>query len=186
MQLPESFRRTDSSGETVLQPTGNCRLQKCFISTQSFVYMEIIRLIAVKVQVKECSDVNWIWQAKNMELTCSCVSWWLCTSLSVLIFCKNSRCKRKTHWVTECKKVCVCVHIYIDMIFQENTVQAANIFFTPNSGYFKRNCEFNTVLFENRLDRVWGNWIKLFWKLENSNLALISWLSAAFGNFDAK
>ena len=58
--------------ETVLQPTGNCRLQKSFISTQSFVYMEIIRLIAVKVQVKESSDVNWIWQAKNMELTCSC------------------------------------------------------------------------------------------------------------------
>ena len=155
MQLPESFKRTDSSGETVLQPTGNCRLQKCFISTQSFVYMEIIRLIPVKVQVKDSSDVNWIGQAKNMEVTCSCVNWWLCTSLSVLSFQRTLAAREKHTELLNVKRcVCVCVHIYIDMIFQENTVQAANIFFTPNSGYFKRNCEFNAVLLENGLDRV--------------------------------
>ncbi len=86
------------SEELIAQERPCCsQREKCFMSTQSFVYMEIIRLIAVKVQVKESSDVNWIWQAKNMELTCSCVNWWLCTSLSFFIFCNSSLCKRKTH-----------------------------------------------------------------------------------------
>ena len=134
MQLPESFRRTDSSGETLVQPMGNSRLQKCFIPIQSFVYIDMIRLFPVKVRVKKSSDVNWIWQAKNMELTCICAIWWLCTSLSVLIFCKNSRCKRKTHWVTECKKVCVCVcvctHIHWHDLPREHSSSSQYFFYT--------------------------------------------------------
>ena len=187
MQLPEYFKRHDSSGETLVQPMGNSRLQKCFIPIQSFVYIDMIRLFPVKVRVKKSSDVNWIWQAKNMELTCICAICWLCT-LSVFIFCKSSPCKRKTHCVNEWKKVvrvCARARTYIDMIFWKNIVQAANIFSIPNAGYFKRNFEFNVPLFESGLDRVWGNWIKLFWKFKNSNLALISWLNAAFGNFNA-
>jgi len=70
MQLPETFKGTDSSGETLLQPTGNSSLQKCIISIQSYVYNEMIKLLLMKVPVKKYSDVDWIRQAKNTELTC--------------------------------------------------------------------------------------------------------------------
>jgi hypothetical protein len=181
VQLAETFKRTDSSGETQLPRMLNCRLKKCFTSIQCFVYMEMIRLLPVKVPVKKSSVMNWILQAKNTELTCICAIWWLCTALLFFIFCRSSSCKRKSHWVKNAKRclyVCVCmymyVHMYIDIMFRENLFQAANIFSIPNSGYFKRNCEFNALLLESGLERVLENWIKVFWKFKNFKLALIS------------
>ena len=134
MQLPEYFKRHDSSGETLVQPMGNSRLQKCFISIQSFVYIDMIRLFPVKVRVKKSSDVNWIWQAKNTELTCICAICWLCT-LSVFIFCKSSPCKRKTHCVNEWKKVvrvCVCAraHIHWHDLLKEHSSSSQYFFYT--------------------------------------------------------
>jgi hypothetical protein len=88
MQLPENFKKTDSSGETLLQPTGNSRLQKRVISIQSYVYNEMIKHFSMKMPVKKYSDVEWIRQAKNTELTLS--------SLSSLSLFFRSCCKRKT------------------------------------------------------------------------------------------
>jgi hypothetical protein len=59
--------------------------------------------------------------------------------------------------------VCVCWYIYTDIIFRENTVQAANVFSVPNAGYFRRNCEFHVLLLESDLGRE--NWIRLFLKI---------------------
>jgi len=73
MQLRETFKGTDSSGETVLQPTGNCRLKKCVISILSYVYNAMITLFPVKVPVKKYSDVDWIRHAKKTEITCACI-----------------------------------------------------------------------------------------------------------------
>ena len=72
MQLPEPFEGTDSSVETLVQPTGNSRLQKCVISIRSYVYNEMIKLFPMKVPGKKYSGVDWIRQAKNTELTCDC------------------------------------------------------------------------------------------------------------------
>ena len=82
MQLHETFKGTDGSGETLLQPTGNPRLQKCVISIQSYVYNEMIKLLPMKVPVKKYSDVDWIRQAKNTELTSN-----FFISLSCSLFC---------------------------------------------------------------------------------------------------
>ena len=109
-QLPKSYKGTDSSGETLLQPTGNPRLKKCIISTQSYVYNEMIRLFPMKVPVKNYSDVDWFRQVKNTELTPSCIiscSW---SWRTFFLLSKNCRCKRKTHWVNECTTRCVCVY----------------------------------------------------------------------------
>jgi len=59
-----------------------------------------------------------------------------------LIVSRNCCCKKKTHWVSECTTMCVCVCIHIDMIFQNNTVRTAIMFSVTNSRYFKRNCEY--------------------------------------------
>jgi hypothetical protein len=44
--------------------------------------------------------------------------------------------------------VCVCVRvrtrIYIDRVFRDSVVQAANMFSVTNAKYFKRNCEMST------------------------------------------
>ena len=65
MQLPESFKGTDSSGETLLQPTGNSRLQKYVILIQSYVYNEMITLFPIKVPVKKYSNLDWIRQDRT-------------------------------------------------------------------------------------------------------------------------
>ena len=113
MQLPEPFKGTDSSGESLLQPTGKPRLQKCVISTQSYVYNEMFRLFPMKVPVKNYSDVDWFRQVTNTELTCCsiicCMQFWR----TCFIFCENSRCKRKTHRVSEYTAVCVCVCVCV-------------------------------------------------------------------------
>ena len=49
--------------------------------------------------------------------------------------------------VCVCLCVCVCVYTYIDMVFRDNIVQAANMFSVTNATYFKRNCEFNVLVF---------------------------------------
>jgi hypothetical protein len=110
MKLPKTFKGTDSSGETLLQPTGNSRLQKCVISIQSYVYNEMIKLLPMKVPVKKYSYVDWIRQAKNTELTFGSGSSIAAISLSCISLCRlsvrnKSRCKRKTHWVNECTMV---------------------------------------------------------------------------------
>jgi hypothetical protein len=53
-----------------------------------------------------------------------------------------------------CVYICVCVCIYIDMVFWEDTVQAANMFSVTNAKYLKRNCEFNVLFFESGLDSL--------------------------------
>jgi len=96
MQLPKTFKGTLSSGETLLQPTGNSILQKGVISVQSYVYNEMIKLFPMNVPVKKYSDVDWIRQTKNMELTCI-------SSIVLLVLSHRSRtvfniscCKIKT------------------------------------------------------------------------------------------
>jgi len=49
-------------------------------------------------------------------------------------------------------RVCVCV--YIDMVFRDNTVETAIRFSVTNSRHFKRNCEVYDLFFESGLDRV--------------------------------
>ena len=122
-------------------------------------------LFPIKVPVKNYSDVDCFRQVKNTELTCSFIICCLSFCRTFLILCTTCRCKRKTHWVSEYTKVCVCVCTYIDMVFRDNTVQTAIMFSVTNSRYLKRNCELNELFFENGLDRVWGNWIKLFLKI---------------------
>ena len=107
-------RKTDSSEETLLQPTGNSILQKCVILIQSYVFNEMIRLFPVKVPVKNYNDVDWFKQAKNTELTCNCLTC-LWFSSALLILSKRSHCKRKTHWVSDCTTVCVCVCVCVGM-----------------------------------------------------------------------
>jgi hypothetical protein len=188
IQLPESLIGTDSSGEILLQPTGNSTLQKCVISIQSYVCNEMITFFPMTVPVKKYSDVDWIRQAKNTELTCSCSISCLWPLRSFLILSETSRCKRKTHWVNCCTTdyVCMCVCIYIDMVFWVDIVQTANMFSVTKAKYLKINCEFK-VLF---LKAGWTEFEEIgysyFWKFENSSLALISWLNAAFGNLNAK
>jgi hypothetical protein len=159
MQLPESFKIARE--RPCCSQRENPDLKKCLISVQSYVYNEMITLFPMKVPVKKYSDVDWIRQAKNTELTFSSFSacWW--SRHSFFIFLVSCRCKRRTHWVSECITacVCVCVRIYIDMVFRDNIVQAANMFSITNARYFKRNCEFNVLFFESGLDGVWGKWI---------------------------
>ena len=115
MQLPIHLKKTDSSGETLLQPTGNSRLQKCVISIQSYVYNEMIKLLPMKVPVKKYSDVDWIRQTTNTELTSICAS-----SLAYLIFScffpLQSVSVREKHNelinAQRCVCVCVCVHTW--------------------------------------------------------------------------
>jgi len=95
MQLPESFKGTDSSGETLLQPTGNSRLQKYVILIQSYVYNEMITLFPIKVPVKKYSNLDWIRQAKNTDLTSRSVSFSWMSWRSFLIFCFSPLCKKK-------------------------------------------------------------------------------------------
>ena len=97
MQLLESFKETDSSGETLLQPAGNASLQKCVVSTQSYVYNEMNKLCSMNVPVKNYNYVDSFRQAKNKELTSSCIILCLLFFSILLIFYKSSRCKRKTH-----------------------------------------------------------------------------------------
>jgi len=58
MQLPESFKGTGSSGDTLLQQRETPDLKKCIISIQSYVDNEIIRLFPMKVPLKNYSDVD--------------------------------------------------------------------------------------------------------------------------------
>jgi len=97
------------------------------------------RLFRMKVPVKNYSDVDWFRQFKNTELTHSCNISCLWLWRNFLILSRNCRCKKKTHWVSECTTVCVCT--YIEMVFWNNTVQTAIMFSVTNSRYFKRNCE---------------------------------------------
>jgi len=126
----------------------------------------MIRLFPMKVPFKNYSDVDWFRQVKNTELTRSCFisrSW---ISRIFFIFSRNCRCKRKKIELMNAQRcVCVCVFTFIDMVFRDNTVQTAIMFSVTNSRYLKRNCELNELFFENGLDRVWGNWIKLFLKI---------------------
>ena len=126
--------------------------------------------------------------AKNKELTSNCFMSSSCFIRSASIIFENSRYKRKTHWVKECTTVCVCVFvcIYIDMVFRDNTVQAANMFSVTNAKYFKRNCEITLCFLIVNCTEFEEIGLNYFWKFENSNLTLISWLNAAFGNSDAK
>ena len=153
----------------------------------------MIRLFPMKMPVKNYSDVDWFKQVKNTELTRSCIISVLCSWRTFLIVSKNCRCKRKTHELVNAQRcvfvcVCVCVCTYIDMAFRDNTFQAANMFSVTNSRCFKSNCEFtvnSTSCFLKASWTVWGNWKNYFWKFENTNLTLISWHKAAFGNLDA-
>jgi len=77
----------------------------------------------------------------------------------------TQRCVCVCVCVCVCACVCVCVCVYIDMVSQDNTVQTAIMFSVTNSRYCKRNCEVYELFFESGLDRVWGNWIKLFMKI---------------------
>ena len=90
--------KTDSSGETLLQPTGNSRLEKWVISVRYYVYNEMIKLVPMKVPVRKYSDVDWIRQAKNTELTCICTNVLFFSHTSTTVF-TISCCKRKTHSV---------------------------------------------------------------------------------------
>jgi len=49
--------------------------------------------------------------------------------------------------VCVCVRVRACVRMYIDMVFRDDIVQAANMFSVTNAKYFKRNCEFNMLFF---------------------------------------
>jgi hypothetical protein len=69
MQLPESFKGCDSSGQNLLQPTGNSRLQKMRQSIQSYDYSEMITFFPMKVPVNKYSGVDSITVAKNTEHT---------------------------------------------------------------------------------------------------------------------
>ena len=72
MQLPESFKGTDSSGEILVDANGKLQTSKMRHINTVLCYNEMIRLFPLKVPVKNYSDVDWIRQAKNTELTCSC------------------------------------------------------------------------------------------------------------------
>ena len=168
MRLPESFKGTDSSGETLVATNGKLQTSSNMPHIDTVLcYNEMIRLFPLKVPNKNYSDVDWIRQAKNTELTCSSITFrlWFCSAL--LILCERSRCKRKRHWVNECTMVCVCVCvcIYIDMVFRDNIVQTANMFSVTNARDYKSNCEFNVLFFESGPGKVWGNWIKSFLKI---------------------
>ena len=127
MHLLESFKGTDSSRETLLQPTRNPGLKKCVISTESYVYNEMNRLFRMKVPVKNYSNVHWFRQVKNTELTRSCImssSWsWRYS----LIFSVNCR-KRKTYWVRECTTVCLCVCIHWQGLARQHSSNSHYVF----------------------------------------------------------
>jgi len=65
----------------------------------------------MKVPVKKYSVMDWIRNAKNTELTRSCVIFclWFLSSLSILF--KNSRCKRKKNELVNAQP-CVCLCAY--------------------------------------------------------------------------
>ena len=155
MQLPESFKGTDSSGETLVAANGKLQTSNVRHINTVLCYNEMIQPFPLKVPNKNYSDVDWIRQAKNMELTCSSVTFRLWFWSALLILCERSRCKRKSIELMNAQWcVCVCVCIYIDMVFRDNIVQTANMFSVTNARDFKSNCEFNVLFFESGPGKV--------------------------------
>jgi len=72
----------------------------------------MIKLLFMKVPVKKYSDVDWMRQTKDTELTRRFfISSRNFMESPRIVF--NSFCKRKTHSVNKCTTVCVCVCVNI-------------------------------------------------------------------------
>jgi hypothetical protein len=73
------------------------------ILIQSYDYSEMITLFPIKVPVKKYSNLDWIRQAKNTDLTSSsCMARKLSLSFFPFLFSLSGVAVRKTHWVSEC------------------------------------------------------------------------------------
>jgi len=168
VQLPESFKGTDSSGETLLQPMGNSRLQKYVIKHSlmftmkwlgSFLWMCQLRITETWIELGRL-------RTRNSRVV---VSPCLHGSGALVSFSVSVLAERRKHIELMNAHRCVCAHarvcIYIDMVFRDNTVQTANMFSVTNARDFKRNRELNVLFCESGPDRVWGNWIELFLKI---------------------